>query len=164
GRHRPGPLRRRLPDGLGVRAARALARGRPAHRRRRRPFRLRARHHGRARRGHGPLPARRGPRMSALLLVNARLVNEGRIVDTDVLVIGERIERIGAGPVPANVATVDLAGRYLLPGIIDDQVHCREPGLTHKATLATESLAAVCGGVTSFLEMPNTKPPTTDRA
>ena len=102
--------------------------------------------------------------MSALLLVNARLVNEGRIVDTDVLVIGERIERIGAGPVPANVATVDLAGRYLLPGIIDDQVHCREPGLTHKATLATESLAAVCGGVTSFLEMPNTKPPTTDRA
>ena len=102
--------------------------------------------------------------MSALLLVNARLVNEGRIVDTDVLVIGERIERIGAGPVPANAATVDLAGRYLLPGIIDDQVHCREPGLTHKATLATESLAAVCGGVTSFLEMPNTKPPTTDRA
>jgi len=102
--------------------------------------------------------------MSALALVNARLVNEGRIVETDVLVVGERIERIGAGPAPADAETVDLAGRYLLPGIIDDQVHCREPGLTHKATLASESLAAVCGGVTSFLEMPNTKPPTTDRA
>jgi dihydroorotase len=102
--------------------------------------------------------------MSALHLVNARLVNEGGIVDTDVLVVGERIERIGAGSAPATAETIDLAGRYLLPGIIDDQVHCREPGLTHKATLGSESLAAVCGGVTSFLKMPNTKPPTTDRA
>ncbi len=60
--------------------------------------------------------------------------------------------------------TIDLRGKHLLPGLIDDQVHCREPGLTHKATLATESLAALCGGVTSFLDMPNTQPPTTDRA
>ena len=65
---------------------------------------------------------------------------------------------------PAGTTTIDLRGKHLLPGLIDDQVHCREPGLTHKATLATESLAALCGGVTSFLDMPNTQPPTTDRA
>jgi dihydroorotase len=100
--------------------------------------------------------------MSTLQLVNAQLVNEGRIVATDVLIRGERIERIGAGAVPPGTATIDLSGKHLLPGLIDDQVHCREPGLTHKATLATESLAALCGGVTSFLDMPNTQPPTTD--
>ena len=102
--------------------------------------------------------------MSSLQLVNAQLVNEGRIVAADLLIRGERIERIGAGPVPAGTTTIDLRGLHLLPGLIDDQVHCREPGLTHKATLATESLAALCGGVTSFLDMPNTQPPTTDRA
>jgi dihydroorotase len=102
--------------------------------------------------------------MSTLQLVNAQLVNEGRIVATDVLIRGERIERIGAGAVPPGTATIDLSGQYLLPGLIDDQVHCREPGLTHKATLATESRAALCGGVTSFLDMPNTQPPTTDLA
>jgi dihydroorotase len=101
---------------------------------------------------------------NALALLNARLVNEGRILETDVLVRGDRIERVGRGPVPVGAETIDLRGLHLLPGIIDDQVHCREPGLTHKATLATESLAAVCGGVTSFLDMPNTKPPTVDRA
>ena len=103
-------------------------------------------------------------RMSSLLLVNARLVNEGRIVDTDVLVRGDRIERIGPGASARRRRDDRSRGMHLLPGIIDDQVHCREPGLTHKATLATESLAAVCGGVTSFLDMPNTKPPTADRA
>ncbi|HZF30462.1 MAG TPA: dihydroorotase [Gammaproteobacteria bacterium] len=102
--------------------------------------------------------------MSTLALINARLVNEGRIVDADVLIRGERIERVGAGALPPGAAVVDLAGKHLLPGLIDDQVHCREPGLTHKATLATESLAAICGGVTSFLDMPNTRPPTADRA
>jgi dihydroorotase len=102
--------------------------------------------------------------MTTLCLVNGQIVNEGRIVAADVLIRGERIERIGPGPVPAGAEVIDLAGRHLLPGIIDDQVHCREPGLTHKATLATESLAAICGGVTSFLDMPNTQPPTTDRA
>ncbi|HVY65752.1 MAG TPA: dihydroorotase [Gammaproteobacteria bacterium] len=102
--------------------------------------------------------------MTALSLVNGQIVNEGRIVAADVLVRGERIERIGPGSVPAGTPVIDLAGRYLLPGIIDDQVHCREPGLTHKATLATESLAALSGGVTSFLDMPNTQPPTVDRA
>ena len=88
--------------------------------------------------------------MSSLLFVNAQLVNEGRIVAADVLVRGDRIERIGTGAVPAGTTTIDLAGKHLLPGLIDDQVHCREPGLTHKATLATESLAALCGGVTSL--------------
>ena len=102
--------------------------------------------------------------MSSLLLTNAQIVNEGRVVPADVLIRGDRIERIGPGPVPAGTATIDLSGKHLLPGLIDDQVHCREPGLTHKATLATESLAALCGGVTSFLDMPNTQPPTTDRA
>jgi dihydroorotase len=102
--------------------------------------------------------------MSTLALVNASVVNEGRIVSTDVLIKGSRIERVGLGSVPADAQVVDLAGCHLLPGLIDDQVHCREPGLTHKATLASESLAALCGGVTSFLEMPNTNPPTTDRA
>jgi dihydroorotase len=102
--------------------------------------------------------------MSCLLLANAQVVNEGHITATDVLVRGDRIERIGAGALPAGTTTIDLEGLHLLPGLIDDQVHCREPGLTHKATLATESLAAVCGGVTSFLDMPNTQPPTTDRA
>jgi dihydroorotase len=102
--------------------------------------------------------------MNSLLLANAQLVNEGRIAVADVLVRGDRIERIGTGTLPVGTATIDLRGKHLLPGIIDDQVHCREPGLTHKATLATESLAALCGGVTSFLDMPNTQPPTTDRA
>jgi dihydroorotase len=102
--------------------------------------------------------------MSSLLLVNAQVVNEGQVVATDVLIRGDRIERIGSGATPAGTTTIDLRGKHLLPGLIDDQVHCREPGLTHKATLATESLAALCGGVTSFLDMPNTQPPTTDRA
>jgi dihydroorotase len=102
--------------------------------------------------------------MSSLVLANAELVNEGRIVSADVLIRGDRIERIGTGSVPPGTTTIDLSGLHLLPGLIDDQVHCREPGLTHKATLASESLAALCGGVTSFLDMPNTQPPTTDRA
>jgi len=102
--------------------------------------------------------------MALLSLVNGRIVNEGQITAADVLIRDDRIERIGAGPVPAGAEVIDLHGRHLLPGLIDDQVHCREPGLTHKATLASESLAALCGGVTSFLDMPNTQPPTTDRA
>jgi dihydroorotase len=101
--------------------------------------------------------------MNSLLLANAQVVNEGRIVAADVFVRGDRIERVGSGSVPPGTPTIDLRGKHLLPGLIDDQVHCREPGLTHKATLATESLAALCGGVTSFLDMPNTQPPSTDR-
>ena len=98
------------------------------------------------------------------LLRNARLVNEGEIRETDVLIDGERIGRIQPG-LSASAAdeVIDLHGRYLLPGLIDDQVHFREPGLTHKGSLATESRAAIRGGVTSVMEMPNTAPPTTDR-
>ena len=101
---------------------------------------------------------------SGILLANAKLVNEGEVREVDVLIDGERISkvqpRVTAG---AGFEVVDLEGRYLLPGLIDDQVHFREPGLTHKGSLATESRAAIRGGVTSVMEMPNTAPPTTDR-
>lgn len=102
--------------------------------------------------------------MSGLLLVNGRIVNEDEVRETDLLIVGDRLERIGTGAVPAGIDVVDLAGSYVLPGLIDDQVHFREPGLTHKATIASESLAAICGGVTSYLDMPNNAPPCVDRA
>jgi dihydroorotase len=103
--------------------------------------------------------------LSALLITNARLVNEGRSIDADVLVRGERIERVASGiPAPAGAEVLDAAGRWLLPGLIDDQVHFREPGLTHKGDIASESAAAVAGGVTSFMDMPNVLPQTTTRA
>jgi dihydroorotase len=101
--------------------------------------------------------------VNKLLLVNGRIVNEGRTTEADVLIAGDRIERIGTGPA-GGAEVVDLAGRYVLPGLIDDQVHFREPGHPHKATIRSESRAAIRGGVTSFLDMPNTAPPTVDRA
>jgi dihydroorotase len=103
--------------------------------------------------------------VSKTLIVNGTLVNEGRIFESDILINGDRIERIDTG-LSASAAdeVIDAQGRHILPGLIDDQVHLREPGLTHKATIPSESRAAICGGVTSFLEMPNTSPPTTDRA
>ena len=101
---------------------------------------------------------------SRILLVNARLVNEGEVREVDVLVDGDRISAIQPQvTAEAGWEVIDLDGRYLLPGLIDDQVHFREPGLTHKGSLATESRAAIRGGVTSVMEMPNTAPPTTDR-
>ncbi len=101
---------------------------------------------------------------SKLLITNARLVNEGRIQDADVLVRGQRIEKI-AGSIAAGdgVKVLDAGGGYLVPGMIDDQVHFREPGLIDKGDLATESAAAVAGGITSFMDMPNVKPQTTTR-
>lgn len=103
--------------------------------------------------------------MSKTLFVNGTLVNEGEVYTADILIDGDRISRIGPN-LPSALASkvVDLSGCHVLPGLIDDQVHFREPGLTHKATIATESLAAVYGGVTSVMEMPNTTPPTTSRA
>lgn len=98
--------------------------------------------------------------MSSLLIVNAQLVNEGRIVEADVYINEGRIEAIGALTGRAASQVLDAQGRYLLPGMIDDQVHFREPGLTNKGDLITETRAAVAGGVTSFLDMPNTEPPT----
>ncbi len=98
--------------------------------------------------------------MNSTLITNAKLVNEGKVVEGDVLIRGTRIEKIGAN-LSANSATrvIDAQGNFLLPGAIDDQVHFREPGLTHKGNIYTESRAAVAGGVTSFMEMPNTVPP-----
>ena len=102
--------------------------------------------------------------MKSLLISNARLVNEGEIKDADVLIRGERIEQIGSGLLAAGeVQVLDARGMYLLPGMIDDQVHFREPGLTNKGDLATESAAAVAGGITSFMDMPNVNPRTTTR-
>jgi dihydroorotase len=94
---------------------------------------------------------------------NAQLVNEGQVTETDVLLKNGRIEKIAADiQAPAGAEVVDANGRHLLPGMIDDQVHFREPGLTHKGDFYSESRAAVAGGVTSYMEMPNSKPPTTD--
>lgn len=103
--------------------------------------------------------------MSSTLIVNARLVNEGREYDGDLRIENGRIAQIGAGlDARGNETVVDAAGRRLLPGMIDDQVHFREPGLEYKADMATESAAAVAGGLTTFMDMPNTNPPTLDSA
>ncbi|WGZ93036.1 MAG: dihydroorotase [Candidatus Thiothrix putei] len=98
--------------------------------------------------------------MSSLLIVNANVVNEGQILEADVLVRNGRIEAIGQQLSAPGIEVLDAAGRHLLPGMIDDQVHFREPGMTHKADMATESRAAVAGGITSFMDMPNTVPNT----
>lgn len=100
--------------------------------------------------------------MSNILIKGAKVVNEGRIALLDVLIEGERIVAIEANmPVTSEMEVIDARGKFLLPGCIDDQVHFREPGLTHKATIGTESKACLAGGITSFLEMPNTHPQTT---
>jgi len=104
-------------------------------------------------------------RLKKLLISNARLVNEGQIVDADVLIEGDRIAGIGSGlSLPPGAELIDAAGKFLLPGMIDDQVHFREPGMTHKGDLASESAAAVAGGITSFMDMPNVNPQTTTNA
>ena len=92
-------------------------------------------------------------------------MNEGNIVEADLLISGQRIERIDPAITARHDRTqvIDLHGRLVLPGMIDDQVHFREPGLTHKGDLKTESRAAVAGGITSFLDMPNNKPTITTR-
>ena len=102
--------------------------------------------------------------MDRLLISNARLVNEGEVRDVDVLVEGARIARVDTGiAAPGGATVIDADGKFLLPGMIDDQVHFREPGLTHKGDLATESAAAAAGGITSFMDMPNVNPLTTTR-
>lgn len=98
--------------------------------------------------------------MNNYLIKQASIVNEGEIYVADVLIVNERIEKI-APTIPASNATiVDAAGLYLIPGMIDDHVHFREPGLTHKANINSESAAAVAGGITSYMDMPNTIPST----
>ena len=98
--------------------------------------------------------------MSKTVIKNATLINEGRRTEGDLLIEQGRIARVG-GEIPAEGATVtDAAGLTLMPGMIDDQVHFREPGVTYKADIASESRAAVAGGITSWMEMPNTRPQT----
>jgi len=98
--------------------------------------------------------------MNSTLILNARIINEGKVFEGDVRTKGLYIEKIGTNlPTQTTDRVIDAKGKILLPGIIDDQVHFREPGLTHKGTILTESRAAVAGGITSFMEMPNTVPP-----
>ena len=101
--------------------------------------------------------------MQTYLIKNAQIVNEGRSFKGDVLVEDDRITEISESISVKSAYTkvIDADGCYLMPGMIDDQVHFREPGLTHKATIASESRAAVAGGITSFIEMPNTVPQAT---
>jgi dihydroorotase len=102
--------------------------------------------------------------MSRWLIVNARVVNEGAVIETDLRIQRGRIEQIApALKTRAGETVIDARGRYLLPGMIDGHVHFREPGLTSKGNMATESRAAVAGGVTSYLDMPDTNPATTTR-
>src|SRR3990167_3088786 len=99
--------------------------------------------------------------MTDLLIRNARLINEGREYDADLLVHNGRIEKIANSIDNCNAEVeIDAAGQFLLPGMIDDQVHFRDPGAPHKGSIASESRAAVAGGITSFMDMPNTNPAT----
>jgi dihydroorotase len=99
--------------------------------------------------------------MPDILITNATLVNEDLIQEADVYIKNGRIEQIGADLSHISAATIiDAAGKILIPGMIDDQVHFREPGLTHKGDITSESRAAVAGGITSYMEMPNCNPPT----
>jgi dihydroorotase len=99
---------------------------------------------------------------NSILIKNAKIVNEGKIIESDLRIIDQRISHIGQGiAATAHDCVIDAKGMYLLPGMIDDQVHFREPGLTHKGTIASESRAAVAGGITSYMEMPNVNPATT---
>ncbi|MCT4700016.1 dihydroorotase [Tenacibaculum haliotis] len=100
--------------------------------------------------------------MKSYLIKNANIVNENKVFKGDVLIEGNYIKEISTEiSVTSNVEVIDAEGKYLIPGMIDDQVHFREPGLTHKANIATESKAAIAGGITSFIEMPNTVPQAT---
>ncbi len=97
------------------------------------------------------------------IIRNARIINEGKSIVADILIVNERVEKIGTSinlPAGSSVKEINAEGLYVLPGVIDDQVHFREPGLTHKGTIYSESRAAVAGGITSFMEMPNTIPNT----
>ena len=99
--------------------------------------------------------------MHDLLLTNCTLVNEAQSKQCDILISNKRISKVGNDLQHEQAKRViDVAGKTVIPGMIDDQVHFREPGLTHKGDIATESLAAIAGGITSFMEMPNVKPPT----
>ena len=94
----------------------------------------------------------------SLIIKNAKIVNENKIYNSDVLIVDKKIKKISSNINVSAERILDAKGLHLFPGIIDDQVHFREPGLTHKANISTESKAAIAGGITSYMEMPNTKP------
>lgn len=98
-----------------------------------------------------------------ILIKNAKIVNEGSITEGDILIEGDYIKEVSdsISAKSSDVVVIDVEGNYVFPGVIDDQVHFREPGLTHKGTIESESRAALAGGITSFIEMPNTNPQTT---
>ena len=97
--------------------------------------------------------------MDSILIKNAQIVNRGKIIAGDIFIKNGKIEQVGGTINKSADREIDATGKYVMPGIIDDQVHFREPGLTHKSDLYTEPRSAVAGGVTSYMEMPNTKPP-----
>ena len=101
--------------------------------------------------------------MKRTLIKNCNIINEGEIFESDILIEDSIITKISNSISPnyPNTKIIDAEGNYIIPGLIDDQVHFREPGLTHKGNIFSESRAAVAGGITSFFEMPNTNPNTT---
>lgn len=102
--------------------------------------------------------------MSSIIIRNGTIINEGRMFGGDLLIVGNFISAIGTinpDSIPSGARQIDARGKFVLPGIIDDQVHFRDPGLIHKADIFSETRAAVAGGVTSFMDMPNTIPQTT---
>ena len=99
--------------------------------------------------------------MYDIILKNCSIVNENQIKESDIAIKNQRIDLISTSIDSEAREVIDLNGRYVIPGLIDDQVHFREPGLTHKGDIATESKAGLAGGVTSFFEMPNVNPTTT---
>ena len=99
--------------------------------------------------------------MNSYLIKNATIVNEGSSFVGDVLIENGIIKKVDTSITTSSMTVIDASGKYLIPGLIDDQVHFREPGLTHKATIGSESRAAVAGGITTFIEMPNTVPQAT---
>ncbi|KZW98289.1 dihydroorotase [Pseudoalteromonas luteoviolacea] len=102
--------------------------------------------------------------MANILLKNTQLINEGKVEQCDVRIVGKRIDKIAPEIMATGIdQVIDLEGDFLLPGMIDDQVHFREPGLDWKGTIGSESRAAIAGGITSYMEMPNVSPATTDQ-
>ena len=101
--------------------------------------------------------------MKTTLIKNCNIINEGEVFESDILIEDSVISKIAnsISPNNSNTKIIDAEGNYIMPGLIDDQVHFREPGLTHKGNIFSESRAAVAGGITSFFEMPNTNPNTT---
>jgi dihydroorotase len=103
--------------------------------------------------------------MGSIIIRNGRIINRGVTQEVDILIKDSRIEKVSRSiHSDGAVEEVDASGKWIIPGIIDDQVHFREPGLTHKADIASESKAAIAGGITSFMEMPNTNPPALTQA